>query len=326
MANTEVEERRGVALILKELSKIHDENTSHSSNSSNSSSNRSVSSVSCSSSTDGTDDPSTFVTSRNNKKVTQTRTVNSESIRDLCLPSPSSSLLTSLDHPSFYFPTPQSSPLWMNIYYHSQLYHNNNKNFLIPAHHHVVTTDTSTAVTTSASLMSMRTAPNNTNAIANTKNANNYNKMGLILPSSASDNISVVSNNSSVVSTSSISSTSTGAVDTPIVSTEKNYTINSRKRKAHQDLLSTNTPVTQQQQQELRDTHQTNTNNNKKQKMKKEKICRMNDCLNPAAKRTPYCTKHTGARKCEFKGGCTKCAQGRTRFCISHGGMFCKMM
>ena len=51
----------------------------------------------------------------------------------------------------------------------------------------------------------------------------------------------------------------------------------------------------------------------------KVKICRMEGCNDPAAKRTPYCSKHSGPRKCEFQG-CKKCAQGRTRFCISHGG------
>ena len=51
----------------------------------------------------------------------------------------------------------------------------------------------------------------------------------------------------------------------------------------------------------------------------KVKICRMEGCNDPAAKRTPYCSKHSGPRKCEFQG-CKKCAQGRTRFCIAHGG------
>ena len=49
------------------------------------------------------------------------------------------------------------------------------------------------------------------------------------------------------------------------------------------------------------------------------KICRMESCELPAARRTPYCKKHSGPRKCEHDG-CTKCAQGRTRFCIAHGG------
>merc|ERR1740136_223078 len=37
------------------------------------------------------------------------------------------------------------------------------------------------------------------------------------------------------------------------------------------------------------------------------------------AKRTPYCTRHAGQRKCEFTE-CSKFAQGKTCFCISHGG------
>lgn len=49
------------------------------------------------------------------------------------------------------------------------------------------------------------------------------------------------------------------------------------------------------------------------------KICRMESCELPAARRTPYCKKHSGPRKCEHDG-CIKCAQGRTRFCIAHGG------
>jgi len=52
---------------------------------------------------------------------------------------------------------------------------------------------------------------------------------------------------------------------------------------------------------------------------KKRKICRMDDCNDEAARRTPYCKNHCGQRKCE-KSGCQKCAQGRTRFCIAHGG------
>lgn len=52
---------------------------------------------------------------------------------------------------------------------------------------------------------------------------------------------------------------------------------------------------------------------------KKTKVCRMDGCDDEAARRTPYCKKHCGQRRCEF-AGCTKCAQGRTRFCIGHGG------
>ena len=52
---------------------------------------------------------------------------------------------------------------------------------------------------------------------------------------------------------------------------------------------------------------------------KKIKLCRMDTCAEPAARRTPYCLGHSGPRKCELNG-CTKFAQGRTRFCIGHGG------
>ena len=52
---------------------------------------------------------------------------------------------------------------------------------------------------------------------------------------------------------------------------------------------------------------------------KKIKICRMDGCSIAAAKRTPYCEKHCGPRRCEHMG-CGKGAQGRTRFCIAHGG------
>ena len=48
---------------------------------------------------------------------------------------------------------------------------------------------------------------------------------------------------------------------------------------------------------------------------KKRKLCRMDDCNEEAARRTPYCKDHCGQRKCEFTG-CKKFAQGRTRFCI----------
>jgi len=57
----------------------------------------------------------------------------------------------------------------------------------------------------------------------------------------------------------------------------------------------------------------------KKSEVPKVKICRMDSCNEAAARRTPYCSKHSGPRRCE-KGGCNKCAQGRTRFCIAHGG------
>lgn len=52
---------------------------------------------------------------------------------------------------------------------------------------------------------------------------------------------------------------------------------------------------------------------------KKIKMCRMESCMTPAAKRTPYCAQHSGPRRCEHEG-CKKGAQGRTRFCIAHGG------
>mmetsp|Transcript_7918 Transcript_7918/g.11424 ORF Transcript_7918/g.11424 Transcript_7918/m.11424 type:complete len:440 (-) Transcript_7918:136-1455(-) len=51
----------------------------------------------------------------------------------------------------------------------------------------------------------------------------------------------------------------------------------------------------------------------------KVKLCRMESCNKAAARRTPYCSNHSGPRRCE-KDGCNKCAQGRTRFCIAHGG------
>ena len=38
-----------------------------------------------------------------------------------------------------------------------------------------------------------------------------------------------------------------------------------------------------------------------------------------AVSKRPYCEKHCGNRQCE-RDGCTKCAQGATRFCIAHGG------
>jgi hypothetical protein len=53
--------------------------------------------------------------------------------------------------------------------------------------------------------------------------------------------------------------------------------------------------------------------------IKKRKICRMDQCNEDAAKRTPYCCKHSGQRKCEH-AECNKYAQSRTRFCIGHGG------
>ncbi len=53
---------------------------------------------------------------------------------------------------------------------------------------------------------------------------------------------------------------------------------------------------------------------------KKRKICKMDGCDSTADKRTPYCLKHRGQRKCEHPDGCIKFAQSKTRFCIKHGG------
>ena len=50
------------------------------------------------------------------------------------------------------------------------------------------------------------------------------------------------------------------------------------------------------------------------------KICRIQGCRSLSVSRRPYCARHSGNRLCEYKGGCTKCAQGATRFCIAHGG------
>lgn len=50
-----------------------------------------------------------------------------------------------------------------------------------------------------------------------------------------------------------------------------------------------------------------------------QKVCKTEGCGQPAAKRSPYCPSHTGARHCQYPG-CTKCAQGNTKFCIAHGG------
>ena len=43
--------------------------------------------------------------------------------------------------------------------------------------------------------------------------------------------------------------------------------------------------------------------------------CRIQGCNDFAVARRPYCVKHSGNRLCE-REGCTKCAQGATRFCI----------
>lgn len=51
----------------------------------------------------------------------------------------------------------------------------------------------------------------------------------------------------------------------------------------------------------------------------KRKICRMDSCSEYTVKRSPYCKRHAGPRKCEHVN-CQKFAQGRTRYCISHGG------
>jgi hypothetical protein len=45
------------------------------------------------------------------------------------------------------------------------------------------------------------------------------------------------------------------------------------------------------------------------------KPCRIQGCNDFAVARRPYCVKHSGNRLCE-REGCTKCAQGATRFCI----------
>jgi len=65
------------------------------------------------------------------------------------------------------------------------------------------------------------------------------------------------------------------------------------------------------------DAQQPSSPDNKR--IKKQKICRMDNCKSLTAKRTPYCTRHAGQRKCEFTE-CSKFAQGKTCFCISHGG------
>lgn len=51
----------------------------------------------------------------------------------------------------------------------------------------------------------------------------------------------------------------------------------------------------------------------------KSALCRMKDCQETAGRRTPYCDKHSGVRRCEHPI-CNKYAQGQTRFCIAHGG------
>jgi len=53
--------------------------------------------------------------------------------------------------------------------------------------------------------------------------------------------------------------------------------------------------------------------------MYKPIICRMIDCKDYATRRSPYCTQHSGVRRCEYSS-CNKYAQGQTKFCISHGG------
>lgn len=70
----------------------------------------------------------------------------------------------------------------------------------------------------------------------------------------------------------------------------------------------------------LSDLMQTKNKRKRRTYLKKAKICRMHECSSEAAKNTPYCKQHSGTRICEYKEGCTKCAQGRTRFCIGHGG------
>lgn len=87
-------------------------------------------------------------------------------------------------------------------------------------------------------------------------------------------------------------------------------------------LLRKATPLTQQHNMNLSSAQKEILKKNaqgKQESGKNRKICRMDSCEAPAARRTPYCIKHSGPRKCEFDG-CTKCAQGRTRFCIAHGG------
>ena len=47
--------------------------------------------------------------------------------------------------------------------------------------------------------------------------------------------------------------------------------------------------------------------------------CEVESCTGRVAKKSPYCTLHSGGRRCHHEG-CTKCSQGSTKFCIAHGG------
>ena len=49
------------------------------------------------------------------------------------------------------------------------------------------------------------------------------------------------------------------------------------------------------------------------------RICKIEDCGLAASHRSPYCSEHSGSRRCQHPD-CSKCAQGATRFCIAHGG------
>jgi len=94
----------------------------------------------------------------------------------------------------------------------------------------------------------------------------------------------------------------------------------------HIQTLSTLLPNTLHQQQLAQTIPPSSMNNttltsdtNNNTKPVKRKICRMEACTECTIKRSPYCKKHAGPRKCEHMD-CHKFAQGRTRFCIAHGG------
>lgn len=51
----------------------------------------------------------------------------------------------------------------------------------------------------------------------------------------------------------------------------------------------------------------------------RSKLCRSQNCSQPASCRSPFCPTHSDTRRCQYPD-CSKCAQGATKFCIGHGG------
>ena len=83
--------------------------------------------------------------------------------------------------------------------------------------------------------------------------------------------------------------------------------------------ISSNVPLCQPVTEPLNGLQEQNISENPVGALSGKK-CRIEGCTAQSISRRPYCSRHSGNRLCEYKHGCTKFAQGATRFCIAHGG------